>query len=244
VAERQKRPAKAYWLISQPDHARLSGELAANFISSEFPPVEPAVAQAIGAHDSGWAVFPAEASMAAAPMTNGYGKPLAFIEFGPEQFLRAWSGSIDRAEGICATGGIIVSRHFCELGNFRLANGVTGSDRECITAFIQKEDARQERLLQACPHAGQELDTLLEVLKFCDLLSLFLCSGAESEAEFPQEIASRKVRGRLEEDKTYHFDPSPFQHGSESRTVRLAVAARRFPFDGDARCTKLSFALR
>ena len=94
VAERQKRRASAYWLISQPDHAKLSGDLAASFVSPRFPRVDPLLARAIGVHDSGWIIFEPEAVAGRQPRLNPDGNPLSFIEFQANEFLRAWTASI------------------------------------------------------------------------------------------------------------------------------------------------------
>jgi hypothetical protein len=246
VAAKQKCRAAGYWLISQPDHAHLSGELAAHFAAERFPRVDATMARAIGMHDAGWAIFPQEANPLSPPRVGENGKPLAFVEFAPEDFLRAWSASIERAEGICPAGGIIVSRHFCELGNFRLQNGNHLSSGDCrlISGFLQHEDERQRRLQAICSATPAELDGLLEVLKFCDLLSLYLCSGAEAEAEFPQRLTDSPVRiKRSPGEDLYRLTPSPFQKNAELRVVSLGVSASYFPAQGEARVTTLGFLL-
>ena len=244
IAERQKSCAEGYWLISQPDHANLSGELAAQFVSDRFPRVEAQVARAIALHDSGWAMFPQESNPQTPPRLCTNGKPIAFVEFGPEEFLQAWAASIDRVESVCPAGGIIVSRHFCELGHFRLDNGagLDSNGRQLITAFLHREDERQHRLHASCAATAAELDALLEVLKFCDLLSLYLCSGARGEAEFPQRLTDRPVRiSHSPEEDLYRLTPSPFQKNGDLRVVSLGVSARFFP--GEAKQTTLGFLL-
>ncbi len=237
VAERQKRRADQYWLISQPDHARFSGELAAQFRSALFPRISSELAKAIGTHDAGWEIFPAEADPSHPPRMSSDGRPLAFIEFPAEEFLRAWNCSIERATEVCARGGIIVSRHFCELGGFRLRHpdGLHPGEADLITAFLQNETRRQQRLLVPAAAEPDELDGLLEVLQFCDLLSLYLCSGAQRPAAFPQRFGDRPVTicrepfpGNGADQWVYRLDPSPFQDGGGLRVVSLGVRARYF----------------
>jgi hypothetical protein len=246
VAERQKCSAAGYWLVSQPDHANLSGDLAANFVSSAFPRVDPLVARAIGVHDSGWALFPHESNPSEPPLLSNEGKPLAFVEFHAADFIRAWTASIDRAEGVCPAGGAIVSRHFFELGTYRLTNGewIGEDDRQLITSFQERENERQQRLLEVCSGTAQELNAWLAVLQFCDLLSLYLCSGAQREAEFPQQITDRPVRiCRPRGEDFYHLDPSPFQSADSDRAVSLGVTARYYPNEGPPKLTTLAFLL-
>jgi hypothetical protein len=247
VAERQECSAAGYWLISQPDHANLSGDLAANFVSSAFPRVDPLVARAIGVHDSGWALFPHESNPSEPPLLSQEGKPLAFVEFQPTDFVRAWTASIDRAEGVCPAGGAIVSRHFFELGTYRLAGygGWLGEDdRQLITSFLEREKERQQRLVEISSGTIEELNAWLAVLQFCDLLSLYLCSGARQEAEFPQQLTDRPVRvSRPRGEDFYRLDPSPFQPADGNRAVSLGVTARYYPNEGPPKLTTLAFLL-
>jgi hypothetical protein len=245
IAEKQKQRAAAYWLISQPDHASLSGDLAANFVSPRFPRVEPLLARAIGVHDSGWAIFEPEAAAANPPRLTADGKPLSFIEFEPQEFLRAWTASIDRAEQVCPAGGIIVSRHFWDLGDFRLKDGkLRESDRQLILKFQERERSRQQRLLPGCSDSSQRLDGLLEVLKFCDLLSLYLCSGAQQEVEFTNRMVDGPVRVCWSEsEQLYRLDPSPFQREGGPRLVNVGVTARYFPVNGNPKLKNFTFLL-
>lgn len=245
VAQRQKQCAESWWLVSQPDHAQLSGDLAANFISSHFPKIDPLIAKAVAAHDAGWAMFPAEASPRPQPMMAEDGKPRSFIEFPPQEFLQAWQGSIQRAETICAAGGVMVSRHFCALGEVRLKQNMDdASGRQLVLDFLASEAERQRRLSAEAGLPAEQADALLSVLQFCDVLSLYLCSGASEEVEFPQRFGEEKVR--LERSKDiYVLTPSPFQAESGPlRTVSLRVTARKYPSEGHPVIRALPFLLQ
>jgi len=246
VAERQKCQADRYWLISQPDHAHLAGELAANFVSERFPRISTLAARAIAVHDSGWAAFPEESSPLAPPLLAGDGRPLAFVEAAPRAFLRAWTGSISQAEDVCPEGGIVVSRHFCALGNFRLRGNTSLSqdDRQLIADFLEREQQRQQRLVARCACSAQELNSLLEVLQFCDLLSLYLCSGVPYAAEFSQPIADQPVQiWPSPGEDFYRLEPSPFQNNGSSRTLNLEVMAHHYPPELGTKLTTLKFRL-
>jgi hypothetical protein len=66
------------------------------------------------------------------------------------------------------------------------------------------------------------LEQLVGVLQFCDLLSLYVCSGARDNAEFPQYFG---VKARLTvETGGYKLEPSLIESGSEFK-----VAALRHP---------------
>ena len=88
---------------------------------------------------------------------------------------------------------------------------------------------------------GDELEALLLVLQFCDLLSLYLCCGASDAVEFPQQFALGKVRLRRE-NQAYVLQPSPFRCCDSEPEVGLGVEARRFP-SAAAATTTLGFIL-
>lgn len=243
VIERtQKQSAGSYWLVTQPDHAALAGALATHFVAPGFPKVDALMARAIEVHDEGWAIFDAEARVNAAPAVDGRSKPVSFLEIEPPQFLRAWTASINRAERVSAGGGYIVSRHFCALGEGRLASAIDCPENSgLLRAFLACEARRRDRLQ---PQAGldeAELETLLRVLQFCDLLSLYLCCGARDAVEFPQPFAAGKVRIRPE-NQAWVLEPSPFRGCPSDPELSLGVEARRFPSAGPA-TTTLAFLL-
>lgn len=244
VAERQKQCAESWWLVAQPDHAALSGDLAANFVSPLFPKIAPLVAKAIGSHDAGWSIFPAEANVEVQPMMGDDWKPRSFIEFAPQDFLRAWAGSIDRAENICPEGGIVVSRHFCVLGEVRLKQKVDAeAEAQLVRDFLAREAERQQRLVTIAGITQQESDDLLKVLQFCDVLSLYLCCGADEEVEFPHRFGPEPVRLKRVGD-VYSLSPSPFQESEQARTVSLGVTARKYPAGGSPDLRTLTFLLQ
>ncbi len=246
IAARQRQHAEAYLLISQPDHARLSGELAAHFVSPRFTRVTPEVARAIASHDEGWGIYPSEASASAPPELSAEGRPVSFIEFAPPQFLCAWTRSIEAAGRICAAGGIIVSRHFCSLAEFRLKQGaLAANELRMISDYLARERERQQHWLGGCGYEEPELAALLEVLQFCDLMSLYLCCGTRQTVEFPNCLTDAPLRVvPTGSANSYQLCPSPFQApGQPERAITLSVTARRYPSQPAASTTTLEFAL-
>jgi hypothetical protein len=241
VIERaQKEVASEYWLVSQPNHAALSAALAARFAAPGFPRINPLIARAIEVHDAGWAVFDPEARVTSAPSVDARGKPLSFLEIDPPDFLRAWAASIERAACVCPAGGYIVSRHFCALGEGRLASAIDGPENSSrLSAFLAREAEHRQRLLQQASQPEPELEVLLLVLQFCDLLSLYLCCGATDAVEFPQQFSAGKVRIRCQ-NQAFQLQPSPFRCSESDAEVSLGVEARRFPSNAT---TTLAFLL-
>jgi hypothetical protein len=123
--------------------------------------------------------------------------------------------------------GIIVSRHFCRLGKARAeSRGDSAKDAQHLCAFLAQEQQRQERLRQG--ESEEHLEFLTDVLQFCDLLSLYLCCGAQQDVEFPQRFGPQlrltQLPGAGQKAAACRFEPSPFPGG-----VDIAVAARRYP---------------
>lgn len=250
VARRQKQAADRYWLVTQPDHAALSGDIAANFVSAAFPHLDAATVRAVALHDAGWSIFPHESTPGTRPPLCQGGKPLSFVEFAPAEFLRAWTGSIERAASETPVGGIMVSRHFCALAEFRLDHSQDNdADRRLVRDFVVCERLRQQRLAAGLNHSAAELEQLVSALQFCDLLSLFLCCGADDAAEFPQRFAGGPVRiRRAENPEMYILNPSPFQSNPQQaedglRIVSLGVNARLYPSNGEPGVMMLSFLI-
>jgi hypothetical protein len=218
VAEQQGARAPAYWLVSQPDHATLAGDLAANFSSPDFPVLDADVVRAIALHDTGWAEFDGS------PMRDRSGRPLSFLQVAPKDFVRAWKDSIEAAEQDSLIGGLMVSGHFRRLaGNWLKSGQGEAEDKNIVRSFLSAEDERERRLVRQQSRSRDEIEKLIDVLQFCDLLSLYLCCGARSAVSFPQRIADRNVvLQRHGEACVLH--PSPFGKG-----VSLGVPARRDP---------------
>jgi uncharacterized protein DUF3891 len=231
VAAAQKQSAPAWWLVAQPDHAALAGELAVQFAAPGFQISDREVVRAIALHDAGWAKYDgggeAGGGQNTAPrlLHDEFGRPLSFLQAPVAMFVEAWAASIECAEEKAgAIGGLMVSGHFRRLAENRL-NSVEDSagDAAHIRKFVENEAQVEEARLCRQPRTRAEVERLVDLLQFCDLLSLYLCCGSRASVQFPQAIGRRPIvlrrRGEL-----CLLDPSPF--GEE---ISLDVAARRDP---------------
>jgi hypothetical protein len=223
VEQKQKQPAKEWWVIAQPDHAALAGDLAAQLNCPAIPSLSTEVIRAISAHDAGWAQFDAAQTTGLAG-TENLPPPLSFLEITPVDFLVAWIGSIEVAERIGATGGIIVSDHFSRLARSRLASRSDApEDVRRLNQFLSTESCRRARLVAQVQASASELEALTDILQFCDLVSLYLCCGADEPAAFPPPFGETMIHVRSEED-AFLFTPPVFGRGTA-----LGVSARRYP---------------
>jgi hypothetical protein len=222
VVERlQRSPYQACWMITQPSHAALAGELAGRIISPLAPKLDAGLVRAIALHDAGWGIPDAQAIMQSRSVREGC--PRSFIDCDATQFVDAWEKSIDVAESAGPAGGYVVSRHFCRIAQHRVAHGDDNqADRNQLRRFLENEARRQKQLAARQNRGPQELESITDVLQFCDLLSLYVCAGARDNAEFPQWFGVKLLL--TSESEGYRLDPQVIEPGT-----RLAVAALRHP---------------
>jgi len=246
VERAQKQSAPAYWLVAQPDHAALAGDLAAAFASPEIAAVSEDVVHAISLHDAGWARFDLEAGESKAPShelkfqppCGPSGKPLSFFEIAPADFTRAWRESIDKAETAGALGGVLVSKHFCRLAQGFMHDRSNDPGANLVREFLSAETHRQAKLAKSIDRPRTEIERLVDLLQFCDLLSLYLCCGSREDVEFPQRLAPSPIRLRRN-GGGFRLEPGVIQSGAS-----LGVTARRYPVSkAEPNVTTLGFLL-
>jgi len=215
VEESQRQNATAYWLVTQPSHAVLAGDLAAALSDDLFGPIDDTVARSISLHDSGWSMDDAEQIQRL--RTDGSYKPSAFLDASVEQAVRAWTQSIETAGKFAPVGGYLVSRHF-----ERISNLASGKDQRRVEAFRKREKERQQKLRPNINLEQPALDKLLDVLQFCDVLSLYLCCGSQRTVTFDRPTLKITRRG-----DEYRLEPSPFRD-----RLQFSFAALRHPVLG------------
>lgn len=217
VEKTQKQSSKEWVLISQVDHAQLAGDLAARLQSALFPQLSSDVLKAIALHDAGWATFDDCGNGDASeyhPKINDNGRPLSFLDVKPAEFIIAWTGSIVEAQRVSNAAGYLVSRHFSRLAEGRLTSRIDDEeDTSRLRQFLHQERERQKRISTSSRLSVAELETLTDVLQFCDLLSLYLCCGSNQPVEFPQAFDGIHVKVRWDQ-KMFRCDPAVFGSGA------------------------------
>ena len=232
VEQLQKKKYESCWMITQPSHAALSGEIATRLSGPSIPAFDAEIIRAIALHDAGWGITDAQS------VTRSRGAkavaPRSFLDTEVDEFVQAWTQSAQVAQTVGPAGGIIVSRHFQRLAGHRLA-GTSDSerDRKRLQQFVEQEQARQKKLAAKQRRSAQELESLTDLLQFCDLLSLYICCGARQRVEFPEYFGT-KMR-LTAEGIAYKCDPSLIQTGEE-----FSFAALRYPATKDVSSQEIS----
>jgi hypothetical protein len=224
VEQTQRKIDDGCWMITQPSHAALAGEFAAKLTGVDLPNLDAAILRAIGLHDAGWGISDAQAIMRSRSVQRSC--PESFTTCGVGESINIWEKSIDIAESVNAAGGYIVSRHFVRLAE-RGDSRSSDVESQIVARFLKNEAARQVTLAAKQQYSAEELESLTDVLQFCDLLSLYVCCGARQPVELPEYFG---IKARLTaEDNRYTLDPILIEPGTE-----FVVAALRHPATKEA----------
>jgi Protein of unknown function (DUF3891) len=166
----QEHVSAPFAIILQTEHARLAGDLAVALSPDLFGELPSEVIEAIRQHDAGW--IQNDTSQLEALRER---EPLTFMDLPPEKSLPAWQSSIQHAASISSLAMTLVSRHFCLLA--------TGDPLH--KQFREREEQRRRPVEQDLDVSAEELNRWTGALGFCDLLSLYLCSGSKVPVAFP-----------------------------------------------------------
>jgi len=201
VEAAQHARAPDYWLIPQPAHAALAGDMAAKLRPELFGAIDATVARCIALHDAGWSAADATVIQALHSPKAGKSRPVSFLDVAPNEAIKAWTTSIEIAEKFAPIGGYLVSCHFTRLA------ATYGKDRPGAKPFIAREAKRRQQILLGLNQSKEQLDRLVDALQFCDLLSLYLCCGARKKALITIGGISVEISSS---EGGYKLSPSPF----------------------------------
>lgn len=163
--ETQKRTGPPSAIVFQAEHARLAGAIAKCLLPEIFGDLPPDVIDAIAAHDDGWQ----------SADEAGISDPKPFPMVPGEESNTYWHESVRLAEDRSVLAGAIVRRHFCAL-----ALGDPSHH-----AFLAKEAPRAEAVEVRLRIPRSDLDRWTAAIGFCDVVSLYLCSGAVDPVVIP-----------------------------------------------------------
>lgn len=209
------------WLIPQPAHAALAGDVAAHLAPKTFPGITPEVVRAIALHDAGWSLDDA-AVIQESRAKGAKAKPYSFIAAAPRDTVAAWTGSVEIAGKSSPLGAFLVSRHFAAIAE-AYRGKADAPTAKVLDAFLAQESSRRQRLRRKIACTDAELDRILEALQFADLLSLYLACGLSGDVEFPQNVRGEAIRLTRHAD-SIQLAPNPF-----TGEYTLEIAALRHP---------------
>jgi hypothetical protein len=189
-------------LISQVDHAHVSGELARNWREA----FSQDVIEAISHHDDGWGAWEAEAKL-----NPDTGAPFSFLEMPAPVSLVIWDHSIAAAGAFGPLAAYIVAGHFYNLLN----NSENAKDPLAVAWLTAKRKLRtgwlDEWIRTDSTRTLEYAKRAQEMLLIADLFSLWLCcdcpgDGAEAInlGESPMKLQTDAFFGK------YQFEVQEF----------------------------------
>lgn len=170
---------EGWYLVTQPDHAALAGELVRHWTFAGLPSnSDPEFLAAVAAHDAGWR------QVDATPHFRPDGAPVGFLEWPLGEAVSIWRRSIAEAAALGTTARYVVGRHFYRLGKSARGRVLQPDERQVLEAFLAEwEDVpRSSRL--------ERLTTLLQV---CDLVSLHLLTGGQMDTALLERLGITSV---------------------------------------------------
>jgi hypothetical protein len=244
VAAMIRRDAQTHFLlITQHDHALLSGELARRLGNYDFAPPSPyqSVVEAIAHHDCGWPLHDEH------PTLNPAGLPLHVFEAPVSLATQVWSASVAGAMNLGDYQGLLVSLHTFALSSIFLANAKNPSRPDLfeMNKFQHRQSEIQEDLRQrlglrtevalqlGLPKAGvspadDQLIFNFRLLTAMDRISLALCCGKHlfptmDDVHTHPGKPTTKITVQMPDPATMTLDPWPF----DQPALAFEVPARR-----------------
>jgi hypothetical protein len=247
---------ETWQLVRQPDHADLSGQLAAAWGGDGFAPprARDSVALAATRHDDGWAVF--DRRPAWDPDNE---RPRNFLDVAIPVHLAFYRACIAAVSDEDAYAGLLVSMHGSGIYTGRYGtqpslslSGVKGHEAE-VQAFVEEQEATHQGRAASLGISEDERWTNYKLLQVYDRLSLSFClrewesSDAQPDAlsPVPVDYSGAEVELRLEPLGPWRvrMEPYPFAESPARFTVVRKVLLKG-PFHGNEDFRKAYFGVR
>ena len=221
-------------MITQNDHAKLSGLFAAHWGNRKFERPRPfaSATRAAQCHDAGWIPYETK------PLFNAdTGKTPNFRDVPNDRTqLESYQQAVDWLTDIDSYAGLLISKHRTGLWQNRYgvikqpAFAQRGKLSDEIEAFITRNEAKQKSL--AAGFDEQEVAVNYDLLQVWDLLSLYICTQERHKEEVIAPVPTSYAEGeglpmRLSplSPTRIAVDPFPFDRPS----LELSVVYRRLP---------------
>lgn len=195
-----RRTEQGTILISQPAHARLSGDLARAWGNADFAPPWPFEDFCFAAeqHDNGWLEWEGQ------PRLNGRtGLPQEFWDVPAVEHTKLWRGGVQRMLAYGRLPALLVSLHGDTIYAHTFdSNKASPENVSAVTTFLAEQHSFQESMinsLRADPLARDFASD--EHLKYCqtlllivDQISLHMCWGIDDAVKVPGAPGREGVR--------------------------------------------------
>jgi hypothetical protein len=218
------------WLITQPAHALVSGQIARAWGNDRFGFFEPReeVCLAAGLHDIGWLEWEASPSF-----NSVSGLPHHFRELETAEHLRIWRAAAPAMTLLNRYAALLVSMHGTALYTRFGKPDPSPHEQAMIEHFLQEQDRLQNELLEHLRReeryrahcAGDVLERHRRLIAVLDWLSLVICMGVDDPI-----TVERVPAGEGEVTLTLRKNPSPPAALREAEGSNDAITVNPWPF--------------
>ncbi|WML26401.1 DUF3891 family protein [Neobacillus sp. OS1-33] len=220
----------SYFMVTQNDHAKIAGDIARNCKDDYFFDLTRTqeVQLAIQEHDRGWI------DLDTSPVWNDKTeKPYSFIDYPIVLKISFYKKGLNEVEKMSKYAGLLCSLHYSSF--------IQDPTEPEVREFLNEEKQRQEQLLKELQIVGNEKmnETLmyhLDLLKFCDYLSLYICLNEPGDNKkihpffqngFPQLfpfVADKPIVAHWKNQETVSLSLSPLKGELEVELPFWAVS--------------------
>jgi hypothetical protein len=220
-------------LITHPEHARLSGELARGWGNERFqaPQLREALVLGAGHHDDGWA------ELDGLPVfSSEHGRPAHFLELPLEQTVGPYGRGVDGVYARDPAAGALVSLHWSGLYSTRwgLQGGEPLGHPLAVKVVAEQEERRVSALREAWGGRGRRSEFerqvwyAYELLQGLDVMSLGLCMVDLDELAGGEPIPLLGTLGRIDQPAGPRIVPTvPMAPGGPYPELTMRVVAPR-----------------
>ena len=204
------------WLITQPDHAQLAGQIMAQCAALRAHPRRETILRAVTEHDIGWR------DVDAAPrLRPGHSVIADFITIADDVRREIWPRAVAMLADEPYAAALVAQHALTAYGRYRGEPGWS-------TFFRTMEDLRDAQL-KTSRLTPAELDADYPFVRLGDVISLAFCTGSDALQVEPWRV---KVSDRLRVVVT----PDPFDGVIIPVAIRARqIASRPYGSDDDLR---------
>ncbi len=214
-------------IVTQVDHAVLSGQLAAAWA----PTIEPRASVLLAArlHDIGWRIWER-----APQRSEATGRPLNFLDVDVAHHLVFYQAGIDEVSAIDPYAGLLVAKHAAGIYTGRygtqpaLKLSRAPEQQILVDAFVARQESR---LAEEIPRLGIDEGRLwvnYVLLQVFDRLSLWICKGDPAgQGAMSVSLPGEGVLRIVPTGEGASLDPFPF-----AGPLELDVPVRTVALDG------------
>lgn len=213
---------RGYRCITQPDHARLAGELMALWRAGGLPdhPRREEILLAVREHDNGW-----RETDAAPHLDRERRRPHDFLSLPLPERLAVWPRAVGRYAERCPHAALLIAHH---------AQALYGEHRgeEKFEELFEVLDSQAEWLLEVTGLEQYLVEEDYAFLAFGDLASLAVCNRWTEP--FSYGMPDGRVEGRFDpESESLHLVPFPLAGSTTFRVPCRHIPARDYTGDTD-----------